>query len=77
VAIGFRDGPETGLAEIARLDQKVLAGYYLLDAVRAYFLARLDRTQEGYLAYREAARQAPTEAGRRFLERRAASLPVE
>ena len=79
IAIGFRDGWATGLAELDRLDAPALAGYYLVPAARADFLRRLDRTAEAREVYEAALRLAPADGPeRRLLERRIAetSMPA-
>ena len=75
IAVGFRDGFEAGLAELAELDDPALASYYLLPAARADFTRRLGRTDEARTAYLEAIEL--TTAGtpeRRLLERRVREL---
>jgi RNA polymerase sigma-70 factor (ECF subfamily) len=75
IAIGFRDGPDTGLAELDRIGAAPeLDGYYLLPAARADFLRRQGRSDEAAVAYRAAVRLAPAEHDRRFLQRRLQSL---
>jgi RNA polymerase sigma-70 factor, ECF subfamily len=69
IAVGFRDGYDAGLGELAVLDG--LDGYPLLPAARGDFLRRLGRDQEARHAYRDAL--GLTRAGtpeRRLLERR-------
>jgi RNA polymerase sigma-70 factor (ECF subfamily) len=69
IAVGFRDGYDAGLGELAVLDG--LDGYPLLPAARGDFLRRLGRDQEAEQAYRDAL--ALTQDGtpeRRLLERR-------
>jgi RNA polymerase sigma-70 factor (ECF subfamily) len=71
IAIGFCDGPVAGLMELESLaGAPELAAYHLLPATRADFLRRLGRTVEASAAYREAQDLAPTEADRRFIQRR-------
>ncbi|GCD90259.1 RNA polymerase sigma factor [Nocardioides sp. LS1] len=71
VAIGFRDGPEDGLAALALLDDPALAGYYLLPAARADFLRRLGRHDDAAAAYRHALDLAAADGPeRRILLRR-------
>jgi len=71
VAVGFRDGPEAGLAGVEEVaDDPRLAGYHVVPAVRADLLRRAGRTSEAVLAYRQAAARARTDAERRFLTRR-------
>jgi RNA polymerase sigma-70 factor, ECF subfamily len=75
VAVAMRDGVEHGLALVDQLTgEGTLAGYHLLPATRADFLRRLGRAQEAAEAYREALALAPTDAERRFLERRLEQL---
>jgi RNA polymerase sigma-70 factor (ECF subfamily) len=59
IAVGFRDGYESGLVELDALDSAALAGYYLLPSARADFLRRLGRTDEARDAYLEALNLAP------------------
>jgi RNA polymerase sigma-70 factor (ECF subfamily) len=69
IAVGFRDGYDAGLGELAVIDG--LDGYPLLPAARGDFLRRLGRHQEARQAYRDAL--ALTQDGtseRRLLERR-------
>ena len=76
IALGMRDGPETGLAELDRVAAAPeLDGYYLLPAARADFARRLGRSAEAAHAYRAALRLAPAEPDRRFLRRRLDALP--
>lgn len=71
VAVGFRDGPTAGLAELETLaGAPELAGYHLAPAARADFLRRSGRMSEAAEAYLEALDLAPTDADRRFLHRR-------
>jgi RNA polymerase sigma-70 factor (ECF subfamily) len=75
VAVAMAEGPAAGLALADALDASgALAGYHLLPATRADLLRRLDRLPEAAAAYRSALDLAPTEAERRFLARRLASL---
>jgi RNA polymerase sigma-70 factor, ECF subfamily len=75
IAVGFRDGYEAGLAALAALDEKALAGYYLLPAARADFLRRLGRRDEARRAYLAALELAPAgEPGQRLLRRRLTEL---
>jgi RNA polymerase sigma-70 factor, ECF subfamily len=75
IAIGFRDGYETGLAALDALDAKALAGYYLLPAARADFLRRLGRSDEARRAYQAALELAPTgQPEQRLLQRRLTEL---
>jgi RNA polymerase sigma-70 factor (ECF subfamily) len=70
VAIGFRDGPVAGLAELAEVGPDALRGYHLLPAVRADLLRRAGENEEALVAYRDALTLMPSAAERRFLERR-------
>jgi RNA polymerase sigma-70 factor (ECF subfamily) len=70
VAIGERDGPAAGLAEVERVDG--LAGYPLWHAARAELLHRLGRTGPAAAAYRSALALGPNRAQRRHLESRLA-----
>jgi RNA polymerase sigma-70 factor (ECF subfamily) len=75
VAVGMAYGPAAGLALVDALRETgALAGYHLLPAARADLLRRLGRTAEAADAYREAAGLAATDAERRYLARRLASL---
>jgi RNA polymerase sigma-70 factor, ECF subfamily len=71
VAIAEAHGPAAGLALLDRLSgASELAGSHLYHAARADLLARLGRTREPALAYRQARQLAGTTAERRFLDRR-------
>jgi len=70
VAVGERDGPAAGLAEVERVDG--LSGYLLWHAARAELLHRLGRAEEAVAAYRSALALGPNQAQRRLLEARAA-----
>jgi RNA polymerase sigma factor (sigma-70 family) len=70
VAIGERDGPAAGLAEVERVDS--LAAYPLWHAARAELLHRLGRTGPAAAAYRSALALGTNRAQRRHLERRLA-----
>lgn len=75
VAVAMADGPAAGLAiadELAASGR--LAGYHLLQAVRADLLRRLGQTTAAAEAFRQAIGQAGTDAERRFLERRLSEL---
>jgi RNA polymerase sigma-70 factor (ECF subfamily) len=75
VAISMADGPQAALplveaiAETGRLDH-----YYLMHATRADLLRRLGRPAEADASYRAALDLAPTDAERRFLQRRLQTL---
>jgi RNA polymerase sigma-70 factor, ECF subfamily len=65
VAIGEVHGPAPALALV---DELPLDNYYAYHATRADLLRRLGRRSEAAAAYERAARLAPTEAERDFLE---------
>ncbi len=67
------DGPAAGLELLEALEASgALAGYHLLPATRADLLRRLGRPDAAAASYRQAARLAPTDAERRYLQRRLA-----
>jgi len=73
VAVGMAEGPAAGLKLIEVIETSgALAGYYLLAATRADLLRRLNRPAGAAASYREALQLAPTDAERRYLERRLA-----
>ncbi len=75
VALGFRDGPETGLTAVeSAVEGGALDGYPLLPAVRADLLRRSGRAAEAAEQYRLAIDLAGSEPERRFLQRRLADL---
>ncbi len=75
IAVGFRDGYQTGLAALAALDANALAGYYLLAAARADFLRRLGRSDEARRAYLAALQLATAgQPEQRLLQRRLTEL---
>lgn len=75
VAVGMAAGPEAGLALMDDLrDERALAAYHLLPAVRADLLARLGRTGEARAELERAASLAVTERERRLLIDRARGL---
>ncbi len=75
VAVAMADGPEAGLALVARLEAAGdLAGYYLLHATRADLLERLGRRDDAASSYRQARDLAGTDAERRHLERLAMAV---
>ncbi|MEO3785998.1 RNA polymerase sigma factor [Actinocorallia sp. B10E7] len=77
VAVGMAEGPAAALPLLDVLESSgALSGHHLLPATRADFLRRLGRTAEAAAVYREALALAPTEAERRYLTRRLASLSV-
>jgi len=73
VAVAMAFGPQAGLDlvdEIERRDE--LTDYYLLPATRADLLRRLGRDADARSAYVRALQLVPTDAERRFLEKRLA-----
>jgi len=71
VALAMTDGVAAGLAIVDELDHSgKLSGYYLLPATRADLLRRDGRVAEAAASYGEALHLAPTEAERRYLQRR-------
>jgi RNA polymerase sigma-70 factor (ECF subfamily) len=73
VAVAMADGPEAGLELVAAIESAGdLEGYYLLPATRADLLRRLGRPAEAAASYRAAHDLAPTDAERRYLDRRLA-----
>jgi RNA polymerase sigma-70 factor (ECF subfamily) len=75
VAVAMADGPAAGLAIADELEASgALAGYHLLPATQANLLRRLGRLDEAADAYRQAHALARTDAERRFLRRRLASV---
>jgi len=75
VAVAMADGPEAGLAHIARLKlQGDLERYYLLWAAEADLLRRLDRRREAAASYRRAIALVTTDPERNFLQRRLAEV---
>jgi RNA polymerase sigma-70 factor, ECF subfamily len=75
IAVGFRDGYQTGLTELDALNATALSGYYLVPAARADFLRRLGRTDEARDEYLEALHLAPAgQPERRLLQRRLTEL---
>jgi RNA polymerase sigma-70 factor (ECF subfamily) len=71
VAIAETDGPEAALAIIDRL---ALDNYLYLHSTRGDLLRRLGRTAEARAAFARALELTPSDAERRFLERRIAEL---
>jgi RNA polymerase sigma factor (sigma-70 family) len=69
-AVGERDGPAAGLAEVDRVEG--LAGYPLWHAARGELLHRLRRAGPAVAAYRAALALGPNQAQRRHLEARLA-----
>ncbi|MGF1426695.1 RNA polymerase sigma factor [Kitasatospora sp. LaBMicrA B282] len=78
VARAMAEGPEVGLALLARLEEgSALVGYHLLPATRADLLRRLGRRREAAAAYREALELAGSDAERRYLRRRLGETGAE
>ncbi len=77
VAVSRAQGPEAGLALLEPLAViPALARSHLLAAARADCLRRMGRADDARLEYARAARWAPTELERRYLDRMA-SLPPQ
>ena len=77
VAIAMRDGPAAGLMLIDTiLARGDLSDYYWAYAARADLCRQLGRTAEARAAYLEALARVQQGPERRFLERRAATLPA-
>jgi len=75
VAVSLSQGPSVGLALIDSLVAGgALTGLHLLPATRADMLRRLGRAPEAALEYEHARRLAPTDAERRYLDRRLAEV---
>lgn len=75
VAVAYRDGPAAGLSAVDEVAGQ-LGGYPPLAAVRADLLRRVGDSAGARSAYDEAVALAPTEAERRYLERRRSDLRV-
>lgn len=74
-AIGMRDGPQAGLAEIeAVMAQGGLDGYHLAHAARADMQRRLGLTEAARISYRRAIELTRQPAERRFIEGRLGQL---
>jgi RNA polymerase sigma-70 factor (ECF subfamily) len=75
VAVGYLEGAEQGLAELAAIDHvESLATYPYLYAARAEFSGRLGRVADAVRAYEEAILLSGNAAEARFLQRRLAEL---
>ncbi|MFI5047278.1 MAG: RNA polymerase sigma factor [Acidimicrobiia bacterium] len=75
VAIGMADGPDVALPLLDALERDgALAGFHLLPATRADLLRRLGRHEHAADAYRAALSLEPSDAERRYLERRLAEM---
>jgi RNA polymerase sigma-70 factor (ECF subfamily) len=71
LAIGLRDGPDTGLAALAQIaDDPRLARSAMVPTVRADLLRRAGRRREAAEAYREALLHNGSQPSREFLRRR-------
>ena len=78
IALGFRDGYDAGLVELARLDASQLGSYYLVPAARADFLRRLGRVDEARREYGAALDLVPADQPEgRLLRRRIGELDDE
>lgn len=76
IAIGMRDGPETGLALVeALLERDGMSGYRYAYLALADFLRRTGRLAEAHRSYRTALQLTGAAAERRFIERRLAEIP--
>ncbi|MEU0370786.1 sigma-70 family RNA polymerase sigma factor [Streptomyces sp. NPDC006283] len=73
VATAMVQGPQAGLAEVDRLEDR-LAGHHRLDAVRAHLLEKAGDLEEARAAYRAAASRTLSIPEARYLQRRAARL---
>ncbi|GGW45784.1 RNA polymerase sigma factor [Streptomyces xantholiticus] len=73
VATAMVHGPRAGLAEVARLEDR-LSGNHRLDAVRAHLLERAGDLDEAEAAYRTAASRTLSIPEARYLQARAARL---
>ncbi|MFI2351987.1 RNA polymerase sigma factor [Streptomyces sp. NPDC019443] len=73
VAVAMVHGPEAGLAEVAKLEDR-LAGHHRLDAVRAHLLERAGDVEGARAAYQLAARRTLSVPETRYLQMRAARL---
>jgi RNA polymerase sigma-70 factor (ECF subfamily) len=73
LAVGFRDGPDAGLAALEKVAHDPRLGRSnLVATVRADLLRRAGRPAEALASYREALRFNASEPGRSFLRRRIA-----
>ncbi|MGW1885573.1 RNA polymerase sigma factor [Streptomyces sp. NPDC001970] len=73
VAVAMVDGPESGLAEVAKLEDR-LAGHHRLDAVRAHLLEKAGDREGARAAYQRAAQHTLSVPETRYLRMRAARL---
>jgi RNA polymerase sigma-70 factor (ECF subfamily) len=75
VAIGLRDGPDSGLAQLTPLlGDPALASYAYLSAARADFLRQLRRWREAARAYEKALALTDNDVERAFLTGRLADV---
>ncbi len=73
LAVGFRDGPQAGLAALDEVaDDARLARSNLVATVRAHLLRRAGQPAEAVTWYRAALESNGSEPGRAFLRRRIA-----
>lgn len=78
VAVGFADGPASGLRALEALgEEPLLASYSYLPAARADFLRHLGRTSEARTAYEEALLLSENTVERDFLIRRLSMLDAD
>jgi predicted RNA polymerase sigma factor len=78
VAVGRHEGPRAGLALLAPLHaDRRTARHHRLHAVRGHLLELVGDTDAARAAYQEAARLTSSLPERRYLEGRAAALPLE
>jgi RNA polymerase sigma factor (sigma-70 family) len=73
VAVAMVHGPQAGLAEVAKLDDR-LAGHHRLDAVRAHLLEKSGDAEGARAAYQLAAQRTQSAPETRYLQMRAARL---
>ena len=72
VALAMVRGPETGLAELSRVQaDPALAGHHRVEAVRAHLLEQARESEAAAAAYRRAAQLTLSVPERRYLEARA------
>ncbi|MCA9697852.1 MAG: RNA polymerase subunit sigma-24, partial [Myxococcales bacterium] len=75
IAFSWVEGPAFGLAMLERLAEDTdLSGYQPYHAARADLLRRAGRSEDAREAYRLALADAPNQAARELLQRRAADL---
>ena len=81
IAVGFRDGPDAGLAALEALaawpDADQLTGHHLLPAARADLHRRAGRYAEAAAGYRQALGLVRNAAERRYLQRRLHESTIE